>query len=111
MRTILTVALLVMLPLGAAEPRPRVPVVKTAAIVNVGGWVQRPGPMVWRKNLTIFGAILDAGGVTKFGSIRRVKVVRNGTATAYNLNDDKAKMILVQPDDYIEVPQKNLLGR
>ncbi|MES2661307.1 MAG: hypothetical protein V4689_21990 [Verrucomicrobiota bacterium] len=111
MRIILTIALLAMLPLGAAEPRPRVPVVKTAAIVNVGGWVQRPGPMVWRKNLTIFAAIQEAGGVTKLGSMRRVKAVRNGTATAYNLHDAKAKMILVQPDDTIEVPQKNLLGR
>lgn len=104
-------ALLAMFPLSAAEPPPRVPPGKTTTVANVGGQVRRPGPVVWRKNLTIFAAIQDAGGVTQFGSMRRVKVLRNGTATAYNLNDDKAKMILVQPDDTIEVPQKNLLGR
>jgi polysaccharide biosynthesis/export protein VpsN len=111
MRVILTIGLLAMLPLGAAEPPPRAPKGRIAPVVNIGGQVRHPGPLAWRKNLTIFDAILEAGGATEFGSLRRVKVSRDGTAKSYDLNDDKAKMIPVLPDDTIEVPQKNLFGR
>ena len=62
------------------------------------------------KGLTLYQAIQAAGGATEFGSMKRVKLFRNGRQTLYNLTDSKAMGISVQPNDTIEVPQKNMLG-
>ncbi|RYD60124.1 MAG: hypothetical protein EOP83_20190 [Verrucomicrobiaceae bacterium] len=49
------------------------------AVVTIGGQVRRPGPVPFRKDLTIYAAVQAAGGATEFGSMRRVKVIRDGT--------------------------------
>jgi protein involved in polysaccharide export with SLBB domain len=111
MKTLLTISLLAMLPLGAAEK----PSVKSnsqiPAGVTVGGQVRRPGPVPYQKSLTIYAAIQAAGGATEFGSMRRVKVIHDGKATTHDLTKVEAMVILTQSNDTIEVPQKNLLGR
>ena len=53
--------------------------------VLVTGHVQRPG----RQNLTIFhtvvDALIEAGGIAKDGSLRQIRLVRNGASTAIDL--------------------------
>lgn len=53
--------------------------------VLVTGHVQRPG----RQNLTIFhtvvDALIEAGGIAKNGSLRQIRLVRNGASTAIDL--------------------------
>lgn len=78
--------------------------------VYLGGQVKVPGPKAFTKGLTLYQAIQAAGGATEFGSMKRVKLFRNGRQTLYNLTDSKAMGISVQPNDTIEVPQKNMLG-
>lgn len=78
---------------------------------TVGGQVRRPGPVVVNKDTTLYSLIQTAGGLTEFGAGRRVKVIRNGKTSVYNLNDDAQKMTKILPSDTVDVPQKNLLGR
>lgn len=111
MKIVSFVTFLVVLPLGAAETSTGKAAVQTEAVVTVGGQVRRPGPVPVRKDLTIYAAVQSAGGATEFGSMRRVKVIRDGKVQIHDLNKDEAKLVLVQSNDTIEVPQKNLIGR
>ena len=97
---------------------PTIQVVSTAEggevreqLVHIGGQVRRPGPTKFTKNLTIFQAVQAAGGATEFGSLRRVKLYRNGKTKMYDLTDTKDMRIKLQQDDTIDVPQKDWLGR
>jgi hypothetical protein len=38
-------------------------------------------------------------------------VIRGGKTTVYDLTDDKQKAVELKPDDVVEVPQKNWIGR
>ncbi len=78
--------------------------------VYLGGQVRAPGPKAFTKGLTLYQAIQAAGGATEFGSMKRVKLFRNGRQTMYDLTETKAMGTSVQPNDTIEVPQKNMLG-
>lgn len=53
--------------------------------VLVVGHVEKPG----RKNMTVFHSVLDAlmqsGGITKTGSLRQIKLVRDGRSTIIDL--------------------------
>jgi polysaccharide export outer membrane protein len=80
-------------------------------MVHVGGQVRRPGPVKYNNNLTIFQAIQAAGGATEFGSMKRVVLFRQGKPKTYDVSDPKFMMIQLQPDDTIDVPQKNWLGK
>ena len=83
-----------------------------APMVHVGGQVGKPGSMEYRENTTVFSMVFAAGGPTKFGAMQRVKVFRKGRMILVDLTDDKQKSkLLAKPNDYIEVPAKNLLGR
>ena len=74
--------------------------------VTVGGQVRRPGPVPFAKELTLWGAIQAAGGPTEFGSMRRVKLTRNGQMRSYNVKDPKMMQIPLDRNDTIDVPQK-----
>lgn len=78
---------------------------------TVGGQVRKPGPVVVNKDTTLYSIVQAAGGPTEFGAERRVKIIRKGQVSIYNLKDDAQKMTKVLPSDTIDVPQKNLFGR
>lgn len=111
MKTCIALLLLAVLPTCAAEKSPTKANDPPPATITVGGQVRRPGPVPYQKALTIYAAIQSAGGATEFGSMRRVKVIHGGKATTHDLTKTEAMVVLAQPDDTIEVPQKNFIGR
>ena len=78
--------------------------------VYLGGQGRGPGPKAFTKGLTLYQAIQAAGGPTEFGSMKRVKLFRGGRQTMYDVTKSQFMSIPVQPNDTIEVPQKNMLG-
>lgn len=80
-------------------------------MIHVGGQVRRTGPVNWQKNLTIYQAVQSAGGATEFGSLKRVKLYRNGRTQSYDLTNPQFMRVPMEPNDTIEVPQKNWFGQ
>jgi protein involved in polysaccharide export with SLBB domain len=78
--------------------------------VYLGGQVRAPGPKAFTKGLTLYQAIQAAGGATEFGSMKRVKLFRGSRQTTYDLTKSQFMSIPVQPNDTVEVPQKNMIG-
>ena len=79
-------------------------------VVTVGGTVNRPGPVKYTQGLTLWGAIQAAGGPTAFGSMKRVKLTRAGKIKQYNVEQPQFMQIPLEPDDAIDVPEKNWRG-
>ena len=79
--------------------------------VVVGGQVRAPGPVEFKKDLTLFTAIQSARGATEFGALNRVKLIRGKEAKTYDLRKDENKTLKLEAGDVIEVPQKNIIGR
>ncbi len=80
-------------------------------IVMVGGFVRGPGPKKYTQGLTLWGAIQAAGGATEFGSMKRVKLTRRGKVTEYNVKQSQNMQIPLEPDDAIDIPEKNIWGQ
>ncbi len=80
-------------------------------LVHIGGQVRNPGPVKFNNNLTLYQAIQSAGGATEFGSLRRVILYRDGKPKTYNVTEAQYMKVRLRPDDTIEVPQKDWLGR
>lgn len=80
-------------------------------LVTIGGQVKRPGPVKYSRDMTVYQALQSGGGATEFGSMYRVSLIRRGKVTVLDLTDNKNKNLLVEPNDTIEVPQKNIFGR
>lgn len=80
-------------------------------IVVVGGQVRRPGPVKYYRGMTLFQAVQAAGGATEFGAMNRVNLIRDAKLRQYDLKDLKAKGTMVEPNDTVEVPEKNIFGR
>ncbi len=80
-------------------------------MVHIGGQVRGPGPKGFTKGLTLYQAVQAAGGATEFGSIKRVILYRNGKMEIFDLTDPQSMSFPLQPDDTIQVPQKNWIGR
>lgn len=80
-------------------------------VVHLGGQVRRPGPLAYQNNLTIYQAIQAAGGATEFGSLKRVKLFRQGKMQNYDVTKDQFKNVPLEPNDTIEIPQKNWFGQ
>jgi len=78
--------------------------------VTVGGQVRRPGPVPYAKELTLWQAIQAAGGATEFGSMRRVKLFRDGNQKTYDASKPQFMAIPLQRNDTIEIPQKTPWG-
>lgn len=102
------------------NPTPAAPQEKAAApaapaaaamFVTVGGEVQKPGQLQINESAQLYAIIQSAGGPTAFGSMRKVKILRNGVATEYDLEDDTQKTTPVMANDVIEVPKKGVLGK
>lgn len=79
-------------------------------VVTVGGEVRRAGPVPYNRGLTLYAAVQSAGGATEFGSVRRVKLIREGKIRIYDLRQTEAKSVTLKANDTIEVPQKNWFG-
>lgn len=80
-------------------------------LVTVGGRVRSPGPKPFQTGMTLFQAIMAAGGPTDFGASNRVKLYRNGKVYEYDLTKGDHKLLKVYPNDTIDVPHKNWRGR
>jgi protein involved in polysaccharide export with SLBB domain len=80
-------------------------------LLTVGGRVRAPGPKPFQKGMTLFQAVMASGGPTEFGAINRVKLYRNGKVYIYDLTKGEHKLLKVYPNDTIDVPEKNWLGR
>ena len=80
-------------------------------MVHVGGQVRRTGPVNFQRNLTIYQAVQAAGGATEFGSLKRVKLYRDGKTQTFDLTNPQFMRLPLQPDDTLEIPQKNWLGQ
>lgn len=80
-------------------------------VVHVGGNVVQPGPVKYVPGLTLYQAVQAARGATPFGSMYRVKVYRGNTMKEYDLTQGSAMSVVMQPNDTVEVPQKNWRGR
>lgn len=79
--------------------------------VTVGGKVRAPGAKPFQTGMTLFDAVMAAGGPTDFGAINRVKLYRNGKVYEYDLTKGNHKLLKVYPRDTIDVPMKNWRGQ
>jgi protein involved in polysaccharide export with SLBB domain len=98
---------------------PRITVISTsdqeaskidAQVVTIGGHVKRPGPVPFRRGMTLFQALSAAGGEDAFGSIKRIELHRNGARYIYDMRKTEHMREKVYPGDSINVPQKGPFG-
>mgnify|MGYP003751228959 CR=1 FL=1 len=84
---------------------------RSEQIVTVGGEVKSPAQIPYRQDMTLYQAVQAAGGLTPFGSLKRVKLIRRGAEDqVYDLRTSEGKAVLVRPSDTIEVDERGLLG-
>jgi protein involved in polysaccharide export with SLBB domain len=74
--------------------------------VTIGGQIRKTGPIPFYKGITLWEAIQTAGGPTDFGTMRRVRLRREGQSKEYNLNNTQYREIQLLRNDSIEIPQK-----
>lgn len=82
----------------------------TQQVVHLGGYVRKTGPVSWSRTLTLYQAIQAAGGANEFGSMKRVKLYREGKLKEYNLTQSQFMNIPLEVGDTIEIPQKTPWG-
>lgn len=80
-------------------------------VVYFGGDVRATGPKPYTRNLTLYQALQLAGGQNEFGAVNRVELHRNGQMIIYDLTETENMSVLVQPNDTIIVPRKNIFNR
>ena len=74
--------------------------------VTIGGEVRSPQAMAYSPDLTLNAAVMRAGGATEFGSLKKVKVTRDGKSTVYNLtkkDKDPSQNPRLLPGDEVQV--------
>ena len=72
--------------------------------------MRNPGPKPYQRGMTLFQAVMASGGPTEFGAVNRVKLYRKGKVYTYDLTKGNHKLLLVYPNDTIDVPEKNWRG-
>ena len=82
----------------------------TVQMVTVGGKVRAPGPKPYRRGMTLYQAVMSAGGPTEFGAVNRISLFRNGKRYIYDLNKGEHKLLKLYPKDTVDVPQKTVFG-
>jgi protein involved in polysaccharide export with SLBB domain len=80
-------------------------------MVTLAGSVRSPGPKAFTPGMTLYQAVAAAGGATEFGSMKRVIVMRGKSVKSYDLTNMQDRMVVLQRDDTIEIPDKNLWGQ
>lgn len=84
-------------------------------LVNIMGEVVTPGTYRLSGFASLFHALYNAGGITQIGSLRNIKVVRNGKTIAsvdvykYIFDGKQSVDIRLQEDDVIIVPSYSIL--
>lgn len=76
--------------------------------VTIGGAVRVPQGLMWTSDLTLSAGIKRAGGFGDFGSKKKVKLIRGGKATMYNLtkaDKDPSQNPKLLPGDEVEVSE------
>jgi len=76
--------------------------------ITVGGDVRSPGPRAHSRDMTLYTAVMAAGGPTEFGKVTEVQLYRNGKRYVYNLKNAQHKLLKIYPNDTIEIPRKGL---
>jgi polysaccharide export outer membrane protein len=74
--------------------------------ITVGGGVRAPQTIAWTPDLNLSTAIKRAGGQSDFGNIKKIKVIRDGKTTRYNLkkrDKDPTQNPKLLPGDEVEV--------
>ncbi|QQL45797.1 polysaccharide biosynthesis/export family protein [Sulfuriroseicoccus oceanibius] len=79
---------------------------KQVRTVTVGGKVTNPGPVAYSEGMTLYEAVMAAKGPTRFGSMKKVVLMRGGGKTVFNLENDQAKQVTVLPGDTILIEKK-----
>lgn len=77
-------------------------------VIHIGGQVGKPGPIDFAEGMTLWKAIQAAGGATEFGSLKRVKLYREGEQTTYDMTKKENLTVPLKVNDTIEVPQKSI---
>jgi protein involved in polysaccharide export with SLBB domain len=80
-------------------------------VIHIGGQVRRPGPIDFAEGMTLWKAIQAAGGATEFGSLKRVKLYRDGKQIVYDMEQKENLTVPLKVNDTIEVPQRNFYSR
>lgn len=82
----------------------------TVRQVHVLGHVVRPGPIIWRRGMTLSGAISEAGGFGNFPALGGIVVVRaDGTRLSYDYDsylDGALAELVLNPGDTIYVEER-----
>lgn len=81
------------------------------ATVNIGGQVKSPGPVSFSRRITLGEAIERVGGATEFGSLKRVRIFRDGEQRSYDATDERFRGVMLEAGDTVEVPQRIPIGR
>ena len=84
-----------------------------AGQVTVSGAVAKPGKIEFDRPITVFQAIMQAGGTTQYGTLKKVRVVRiaNGEQQSQVINltgtlkGQSSEVVYVKDGDVIFVPQ------
>ena len=77
-------------------------------LITVGGDVRSPGAKPHTRGMTLYSAIMAAGGVTEFGRQTEIKLYRNGRTYVYNLKVEAHRMLKIYPNDTLHVPRKGI---
>jgi len=76
--------------------------------VTIGGGVRAPQRLIWTPDLTLRAAIDLAGGLSDFGTLRGVKLIRNGGVQVFDgrkFENDPASDPRLLPGDQVVVKQ------
>ena len=94
------------------DPEVIVSLIRSAAVVYVNGQVAIPGKVVLDRKMTVFDAIMEAGGFTILANKKKVILTRQaaGKRKHYLLNfkDTQAQVFYVRPYDTITVSERLL---
>lgn len=74
--------------------------------ITLGGKISKPGPVPFREGMTIYEAVMAAGGPTRFGSLRKVVLFRKGKKSEYNIEKDVNKNVTLLPGDTVMINEK-----
>lgn len=77
--------------------------------LSVGGQVRRPGPVMWRKGMTVQQALQAAGDKTKFGS-KYVFLTRKGERYKLDTSKLKVQNSVVLANDTLTVKEVSAWG-
>lgn len=90
------------------NPTITISVASQARFVNIGGDVRAPQRVPFTPDLTLLGAINAAGGFTEYANQKKVRLLRDGSVTLYNVIEfqkDPSKDPRLKPGDTITVEQ------